>query len=137
MEAFVNINEDNVLKGVYQLTANAAVQRGDAQHVATVDNKDMLSQFIGEGKKLVEKALGRYSTGVKVEGGKELLGYSMPAEWPDRSAEITSLAEVFLTNYVIAKWYELNGTGDRFLNVANEALSEIGVLLGKRNKPTR
>lgn len=129
----INIIEDNILKGVYRLTANAAVQRGDAQHVATVDNKDMLSQFIGEGEKLLKKALGRYSTG----GEDGVLGYSMPDEWPERDAEVTSLAEVFLTNYAIAKWYELNGTGDRFLNVANEALGEIGVLLGKRNKPTK
>jgi hypothetical protein len=125
----VNITEDNVLTGVCRLTANAAVQRGDAQHVATVDEIDMLKQFISEGKGLIKKALGRYST--------EELGYSMPKEWPDRSEEITKLAEVFLTNYTIAKWYELNGTGDRFLNVANEALEEIGILLGKRNKPTR
>lgn len=125
----INISDDVVLKGVYRLTANAAVQRGDAQHVASVDNEGMLLQFMGEGKGVLAKSLGRYSAGE--------LRYSMPDEWPDRSADINSLAEVFLTNYVIAKWFELNGTGDRFLNVANEALNEIVTILGKRVKPTR
>ena len=129
----VSITEELVLKGVYQLTANAAVQRGDAQHVATVDNKNMLLQFLGEGKKSLEKAFGRYSVGVV--GDK--FYYSMPGEWPDRSAEVNSLSEIFLMNYAIAKWYELHGTGDRFLSAANEALNEIIVMLGKRNKPTR
>ena len=128
MKSFeVNISDDVVLMGVYRLTANAAVQRGDAQHVASVDNEDMLSQFLGEGKRVLAKSFGRYSAGG--------LGYSMPDEWPDRSADIDSLAGVFLTNYVIAKWFELNGTGDRFLNVANETLSEIVVILSQRKKP--
>lgn len=124
----INISDDVVLKGVYRLTANAAVQRGDAQHVASVDNEGMLLQFMGEGKRVLAKSFGRYSAGE--------LRYSMPDEWPDRSADVNALAVVVLTNYVIAKWYELNGTGDRFLNVANEALNEIVTILGKRVKPT-
>ena len=63
------INTGNVAEEVYRLTANAAVQRGDAQAVATKDNEDLINVFIEDGKKLLEKALGRYSTGN--------LGYSM------------------------------------------------------------
>lgn len=127
---FIKFDDDvvqNVLKEVYQLTANAAVQRGDAQAVATVDDIDMLNVFIEDGKKLLEKALGRYSTGK--------LGYSMPENWKDRSVDINDHAHVFLKNYVLSKWYELNGTGERFIAMANEALECIVLILNKREKP--
>lgn len=125
----ISIKEENVLKEIYRLTANAAVQRGDAQHVATEDNKDILLRFIAEGARLLEKAIGRYSTGGT--------GYSMPENWPDRSSDIDGLSESFLVNYSIAKWYELNGTGERFISSANEALEEIARILNKRIKPKR
>lgn len=121
--------KEGILTKVYRLTANAAVQRGDALRVATEDNKDMLTQFINEGKRLLNDALGRYSTGD--------LDYSMPENWPDRSSDIDDLSESFLVNYSIAKWYELNGTGERFISSANEALEEIVDILGKRTKPGR
>ena len=131
----ISIKEDDeggkegILTKVYRLTANAAVQRGDALRVATADNKDMLTQFINEGKRFLNDALGRYSTGD--------LGYSMPENWPDRSSDINDLGESFLVNYSIAKWYELNGTGERFISSANEALEEIARILNKRIKPER
>lgn len=124
---FIEIDDNDVLKKVYQLTANAAVQRGDAQAVATEDNIDMLNVFIEDGKKLLEKALGRYSTGG--------LGYSMPENWKDRSEDINGHADTFLKNYVLSKWYELNGTGERFIAMANEALECIVLILNKREKP--
>lgn len=123
----IGTSEDNILANVYRLTANAAQQRGDAVHVATADNKDMLTQYMNEGEVLLEKAFGRYAAGSQK--------YSMPENWPDRSAEITDLAETFLTNYAIAKWYELNGTGERFIEVANAALVQIAEELNKRSKP--
>lgn len=123
----IGTSEDNILANVYRLTANAAQQRGDAVHVATADNKDMLKQYMEEGEVLLEKAFGRYTAGSRK--------YSMPENWPDRSAEITDLAETFLTNYAIAKWYELNGTGERFIEVANAALVQIAEELNKRSKP--
>ncbi len=124
---FIEIDDNDVLEKVYQLTANAAVQRGDAQAVATEDNIDMLNVFIEDGKKLLEKALGRYSTGG--------LGYSMPENWKDRSEDINGHADTFLKNYVLSKWYELNGTGERFIAMANEALECIVLILNKREKP--
>ena len=119
--------KEGILTKVYRLTANAAVQRGDALRVATVDNKDMLTQFINEGKRFLNDALGRYSTGD--------LGYSMPENWPDRTADIDKMAENYLVNITLAKWYELNGTGDKFREEAAGALKSIVFTLNKRNKP--
>lgn len=118
---------DSVFESVYRLTANAAVQRGDAQAVATEDNKDMLQQFKDEGLKLLEMAFGRYYVG----NGK----YSMPSNWPNLSADIDALAEKAMTNYILAKWYELNGTGDKYMAVFNEVLTNIANILNKREKP--
>ena len=118
---------DSVLESVYRLTANAAVQRGDAQAVATEDNKDMLQQFKDEGLKLLEWAFGRYYVG----DGK----YSMPSNWPNLSAYINALAEKAITNYILAKWYELNGAGDKYMAVFSEVLTNIANILNKREKP--
>ena len=116
-----------VFESVYRLTANAAVQRGDAQAVATEDNKDMLQQFKDEGFKLLERAFGRYYAG----DGK----YSMPSNWPNLSADINALAEKAIANYILAKWYELNGTGDKYMAVFSEVLTNIANILNKREKP--
>ena len=121
------ITTGDIATEVYRLTANAAVQRGDAQAVATGDNKDLIDVFIKDGELLLEKALGRYSTGE--------LGYSMPENWKDRSKDINDHADTFLKNYALAKWYELNGTGERFIAMANEALECIVSILNKREKP--
>ena len=123
------ITTGDIATEVYRLTANAAVQRGDAQAVATEDNMDLINVFIEDGKKLLEKALGRYSTGD--------LGYSMPENWMDRREDINGHADTFLKNYVLSKWYELNGTGERFIAMANEALECIVSILEKRTKPLR
>lgn len=118
---------DSVYESVYRLTANAAVQRGDAQAVATEDNKDMLQQFKDEGLKLLEMVFGRYYVG----NGR----YSMPSNWPNLSADINALAEKAITNYILAKWYELNGAGDKYMAVFSEVLTNIANILNKREKP--
>ena len=118
---------DSVYESVYRLTANAAVQRGDAQAVATEDNKDMLQQFEDEGFKLLERAFGRYYVG----DGK----YSMPENWPAMGEEINELVETGLINYILAKWYELNGVGDKYMAVFSEVLTNIANILNKREKP--
>ena len=123
----VKIVKEDIFGAVYNITANAAVQRGDAQAVATEDNKDMLQQFKDEGFKLLEKALGRYYVG----NGR----YSMPSNWPNLSADINALAEKAIANYILAKWYELNGTGDKYMAVFSEVLTNIANILNKREKP--
>lgn len=126
----IDIAVNDVCTEVYLMTANAAQQRGDINNVATADNVRVISQFIESGKLLLEKSLGRYSTGIK----NGTIGYSMPDNWPDRSEEVDGYAKVFLANYAIARWYELNGTGDRFVAMANEALGNIVLILSKRSK---
>lgn len=118
---------DTVFESVYRLTANAAVQRGDAQAVATEDNEDMLQQFKDEGFKLLEMAFGRYYVG----DGR----YSMPSNWPNLSTYINTLAEKAIANYILAKWYELNGAGDKYMAVFSEVLTNIANILNKREKP--
>ena len=124
----VNIVEKDIFDAVYRLTANAAVQRGDALAVATEDNKDMLQQFMAEGLKLIERAFGRYYTGT--------MKYSMPDNWPDMREDINEQVETGLVNYILAKWYELNGTGESFHKIVNETLGIIALILGKRVKST-
>jgi hypothetical protein len=118
---------DSVLESVYRLTANAAVQRGDAQAVATEDNKDMLQQFKDEGFKLLEMVFGRYYVG----NGR----YSMPENWPNMREDINEQVETGLVNYILAKWYELNGAGDKYMAVFSEVLTNIANILNKREKP--
>lgn len=127
METYsIGIREDSLYNKVYRLTANAAVQRGDAQAVATEDNKEMLQQFMTEGFKLMERAFGRY-----YQGKKE---YSMPENWPDLKEEIDEQVETGLVNYILAKWYELNGAGEKYMAVFSEVLANIVLILSKRNK---
>lgn len=129
MKAYViDIKEtEEVYNKVYRLTANAAVQRGDAQAVATEDNIDMLQQFMTEGLKLVERAFGRYYQGS--------MKYSMPANWPNLKTEIDEQVETGLVNYILAKWYELNGAGEKYMAVFSEVLTNIANILNQREKP--
>ncbi len=126
----VEIIEDgknSLYEKVYRLTANAAVQRGDAKAVATEDNKDMLQQFATEGFKLMERAFGRYYKGE--------MKYSMPENWPNMKKEINEQVETGLVNYILAKWYELNGAGDKYMAAFSEVLTNIANILNKREKP--
>jgi hypothetical protein len=123
----VNIVEKDIFDAVYRLTANAAAQRGDALAVATEDNKDMLQQFLTEGFKLIERAFGRYYAGT--------MRYSMPENWPNLKKEVDELVEEGLANYMLAKWYELNGSGEKYMAVFSEVLTNIANILNKREKP--
>lgn len=123
----VNIVEKDIFDAVYRLTANAAAQRGDALAVATEDNKDMLQQFLTEGFKLIERAFGRYYTGT--------MKYSMPENWPNMREDINEQVETGLVNYILAKWYELNGSGEKYMAVFSEVLTNIANILNKREKP--
>lgn len=132
---YLDIEADSVLEPVYRLTANAAQQRGDALHVATEDNKDMLLQFLGEATIRLEGIFGRYWVGLKTIDDKSVFVYSMPDNWPQKVNEVNGLVESFLANYVTAKWIELWGTAEGFVNTANEVLGRIVELLNLRSKP--
>jgi hypothetical protein len=62
--------------------------------------------------------------------------YSMPDNWPDMREDINEQVETGLVNYILAKWYELNGTGESFHKIVNETLGIIALILGKRVKST-
>ena len=114
----VKIVEEDILDAVYNITANAAAQRGDALRVATEDNKGILEEFLEKGKRVVEAALGRYGNGLK---------YSMPASW-DFEDEVNERVNKFRVDYIVASWMGLAS------EIELPAL-ELITILNKRNKP--
>ena len=114
----VKISEEDVYSAVYNITANAAVQRGDAAHVATEDNRDILAEFLAEGEEKVAAALGRYGNGLK---------YSMPDNW-DYKDEIDKRVNAFVVDYVLASWMGLVAQTEK-------PVLELMTILNKRNKP--
>ena len=114
----VKIVEEDILDAVYNITANAAVQRGDAAHVATGDNKGILQEFLKKGKALVSAALGRYGNGLE---------YSMPANW-DFEDEVNKRVNSFLVDYVLTSWMGLTAE-------VTMPVLELTSILNKRNKP--
>lgn len=114
----IQIVEDDIFDTVYNITANAAVQRGDAAHVATEDNKGILQEFLEKGKALVSAALGRYGNGLE---------YSMPANW-DFEDEVNKRVNSFLVDYVLTSWMGLTAE-------VTMPVLELTSILNKRNKP--
>ena len=114
----IQIVEDDIFDTVYNITANSAVQRGDAAHVATEDNKKILQEFLSEGKEVVSAALGRYGNG---------LDYSMPDNWDYRD-EIDKRVNAFLVDYVLTSWMGL-------VAQVEKPVLELKQILNKRNKP--
>lgn len=114
----VKIVEEDILDAVYNITANAAAQRGDAAHVATEDNKEILQEFLTEGKEVVSAALGRYGNGLE---------YSMPANW-DFEDEVNKRVNAFLVDYVLTSWMGLTAE-------VTMPVLELTSILNKRNKP--
>ena len=114
----IQIVEDDIFDTVYNITANAAVQRGDAARVSTEDNKAILQEFLTEGKEVVSAALGRYGNG---------LDYSMPDNW-DYKDEIDKRVNAFLVDYVLTSWMGL-------VAQVEKPVLELKQILNKRNKP--
>ena len=120
MKAYeVKIEKEKIYKAVYNITANAAQQRGDALHVATEDNINILEEFLEEGRAVVAAALGKYGNG----GVK----YSMPASW-DFKEEVDEKAHAFLVGYIVARWMGLTAQ-------VEIPVLELMSILNKRNKP--
>ena len=128
----VKIVEEDIFDAVYNITANAAAQRGDDAHVATEDNKAILEEFLKKGKVLVAAALGRYGNGIEypvVDGVEQpsVLKYSMPASW-DFEDEVNERANKYLVDYIVASWIGLAA------EIELPAL-ELITILNKRKKP--
>lgn len=114
----VAIDKEKIYKAVYNVTANAAAQRGDGLRVATEDNDILLDEFLEKGKELVSAALGRYGNGLQ---------YSMPNNW-DWKEELDERVNAFLADYITASWMGL--TAEVTMPVA-----ELMSILNKRKKP--
>lgn len=128
----VKIVEEDIFDAVYNITANAAAQRGDALRVATEDNKAILEEFLEMGKVLVAAALGRYGNGIEypIEDGVEqqsVLKYSMPASWGFED-EVNERVNKFLVDYIVASWMGLTAE-------VTMPVLELTSILNKRNKP--
>ena len=128
----VNIVEEDIFDAVYNITANAAAQRADALHVATEDNKRILVQFLENGKRVVEAALGRYGCGIEysvVDGVEQpsVLKYRMPASW-DFEDEVNERVNKFLVDYIVASWMGLAAE-------VTMPVPELMSILNKRKKP--
>lgn len=130
----VNLDLEERAKDVYRLTANAAKERGDDDHVATEDNAEMVNRLFAAAMPMLKMAFGRYF--VSSEQGK--IEYGMPENWFADEAAVAECCAEFLANYGVAKWFELSGgTGERFIQAANDALEALNLALYKRVKPIR
>lgn len=130
----VNLDLEERAKDVYRLTANAAKERGDADHVATEDNAEMVNRILNAAMPMLKMAFGRFF----VSSSEENIKYSMPENWVADNEAVSECCAEYITNYAVAKWFELSGgTGDRFAQAANDALEAINLFLYKRVKPIR
>lgn len=132
-EYSVALNLDSIAIDVYRLTANAAKERGDADHVATADNADMIRRFFAAAMPMLKIAFGRYF----LSSDDAVVKYSMPENWSIDEKGVEECCTEYMANYAAAKWFELSGTGDRFIQAANDALESLNGFLNKRTKPTR
>lgn len=132
-EYSVDLNLSKRAEDVYRLTANAAKERGDADHVATEDNADMVNRLFAGAMPMLKMAFGRYF----VTSNNGVVTYCMPENWKVNEDAVAECCAEFLANYGVAKWFELSGTGDRFIQAANDALEGLNQFLNKRIKPIR
>ena len=118
---------------VFRISANAAKERGDALHAATEEDKALIEGFIAGAMPALRTAFGRFVDGEE-NGG---IGYSMPENWKVDEVTVRYCCTEFLTNYALARWYELSGVANGCMNAANAALEALRLCLGKRVKPIR
>lgn len=138
----MSIDISRICANVYMVTANAAQQSGGVVNAATVDNTGIVASLVAEGVAEVCKAFGRYFCSVRTvyENGELLnnpaiiskdITYSTPANWLENEAGLMDCVELFLTNYAVARWYNL--AQKEF--PAKADYDEIINILSKRNKP--
>ena len=129
----VVINNSMLCEEVFRITANAAKERGDALHAATEEDKALIEGFIAGAMPVLRTAFGRFIDGAANVG----IGYSMPENWKVDVVTVSYCCNEFLTNYALARWYELSGVANGCMNAANAALEALRLCLGKRVKPIR
>lgn len=128
-------------EAVFMYTANAALQRGDGRAVATEDDEAILNGLAKDGKRMLRDVFGRYykswTETLKDGGMVEALTYEMPDNWGGNNEDVADLTVMFMRNFILTKWFEMNGTGERFEEMAREAAQEIKRILDKRVRPER
>lgn len=129
----VTIDKDALCVEVFRITANAAKERGDALHAATEEDKDLIEGFFSAAMPALRAGFGRFLEGEE-NGG---IGYSMPENWKVDEVTVRYCCTEFLTNYALARWYELSGVANGCMNAANAALEALRLCLNMRKKPIR
>lgn len=133
----ISVGINDIATEVYRVTANAAVERGDAAHVATEDNEGMVERFVIAALPVLRGAIGRYDARVEYAGGNVEVDITLPDNWRGTAEELKAACMEYLIHMAVAGWYELAGTADRNINAANVALSGLGIILDRRTKPVR
>lgn len=124
-----------IARRVYELSAHAAKERGDAKHVATQDNEALIAGFVKDAVEHLTRAVGVYHKGTTVGDDDVSIDFCMPANWsegwlPERDAQ------AFAAFYAVAKWFEISGMdGAVFMAKAQESIGNIGYSLNRRMKP--
>lgn len=118
---------------VFRITANAAKERGDALHVATEEDKDLIESFFSAAMPALRTAFGRFLEGVDDAGFK----YLMPENWKVDEETVKECCNGFLVSIALAKWFELSGIANGYVNAAQVAMEALRLCLNMRKKPIR
>lgn len=124
----VSIDKGAVLDDVKRLSANAAQQRGDALHVATDDDAEVLDRFFERVEDEIVMFFAPYA--------KDGLVFCMPESWDDALTESLKrgLKNAFVSG-VLSKWYLLAGVDSVYLGMFAGSMEDIKRLLDSRKKP--
>lgn len=129
----VTIDKDALCVEVFRITANAAKERGDALHVATEEDKDLIEGFFSAAMPALRAGFGRFLEGVDDSGFK----YLMPENWKVDEETVKECCNGFLVSIALAKWFELSGIANGYVNAAQVAMEALRICLNMRKKPIR
>lgn len=126
----VLIDYEELCEVVYRITANAAKERGDALHVATEEDKDLIEGFFSAAMPALRTAFGKYLTGGSIS-------YSMPENWSNDELTVGYCCTEYLVDVALARWFEMSGVANAYMNAARGAIEALVLCLNKRKKPIR
>jgi hypothetical protein len=126
----VLIDYPELCEVVYRITANAAKERGDALHVATEEDKDLIEGFFSAAMPALRTAFGKYLTGGSIS-------YSMPENWSNDELTVGYCCTEYLVDVALARWFEMSGVANAYMNAARGAIEALVLCLNKRKKPIR
>lgn len=124
----IDIVLGNVLAEVKRISANAALQRGDAAHVATDDNDTLLEKFFAQVQNEMVASI-KYA--------KKPTEFEVPANWDSSLKDsVQERVNDALIYGVLAHWYSLSAESV-YSQMFAGCIEEINVLLNRRVKPVR